>query len=315
MEESFNQTPQAEVVEPKVHKHSKIITGFRTMDDTLHWRYSTRNLLPDQDENIEVRFFVSQRGTPTPQQGDAIKTVLKQMETTTVSWLIHGRKNWVFDLDRMKDEFKDLKEWDWCRGRVFVEPEFKVEQEGVDIRGNKHYETFVVFYINPEVLGMATRHSIPVEIQQSLREFELDHPDQKKVAFIMMKFGRTPAHEKIVQGIKDALVPHGINAVRADDKEYNPSLLPNILTYLYGCGFGIAVFERIEREDFNPNVSLEVGYIMALGKEVCLLKDQTLQTLHTDLVGRLYRTFDPQDPVASIPPVLTKWMQDKRHIP
>ena len=90
--------------------------------------------------------------------------------------------------------------------------------------------------------------------------------------------------------------------------------MPNILTYLHGCGFALAVFERIEQEDFNPNVSLEVGYMMALGKDVCLLKDRTLKTLHTDLVGHLYRTFDPQDPVTSIQPELTKWLTDKGKI-
>jgi hypothetical protein len=296
------------------HRHSKIITGFRTLDDELYWTYTTRNIFPHEDENIEVHFFVLMKDTPSPQKGDAIRTVLKEMENTNVPWVVPDRKEWAFDLDRMKAEFKDLEEWDWCSGRVYIEPEFEVKKEDVDISNHKYYQTSVVFYINPKVLGMTPLHTTPPEIQQSLREFRLDYPDPKKVAFIMMKFGATPAHTKIVQGIKDALAPHGIEAVRADEKEYHPDLLSNILTYLYGCGFGIAVFERIERDDFNPNVSLEVGYILALKKEVCLLKDKTLVALHTDLVGRLYREFDPQDPVASIAPVLTKWMQDRRVI-
>jgi nucleoside 2-deoxyribosyltransferase len=86
------------------------------------------------------------------------------------------------------------------------------------------------------------------------------------------------------------------------------------MTYLYGCGFGIAVFERIEAEEFNPNVSLEVGYMFALNKPVCLLKDRTLKTLHTDLVGKLYKTFDPQDPIKTIPDEVTQWLSDKEII-
>ena len=31
------------------------------------------------------------------------------------------------------------------------------------------------------------------------------------------------------------------------------------------------MFERLESERYNPNVALEVGYMMALGKPVCLL--------------------------------------------
>lgn len=305
---------ESDKVEAEVHRHSKIITGYRTLDSTLHWRYSTRNVPPDDDENIEVRFFVLIRKAPAPLERDAIKTLLKQMEDTDIPWLSPGRGEWIFDLDRMKQEYEGLQELDWCRGRVFVEPEFKVSREDVDISGNRYYETYINFYINPKVLGMTPRHNVPVEIQQSLRAFKLDHPNLKKVAFIMMQFGRTPAHDKIVQGIRDTLAPYGLTALRADDKEYHSSLLPNIQTYLHGCDFGIAVFERIEQDDFNPNVSLEVGYMMAMGKDVCLLKDKTLKTMPTDLIGRLYRTFDPQDPFGSIPIELTKWMKDKGKI-
>jgi len=304
---------KSEIMEPDTHRHSKVITGFRTLDNSLHWRFSTRNLTPDKDENIEVRFFMLIKDTPAPQEGDAFKTLLKQMKNTEVSWLVPGRKEWTFDLDRMKNEFKGLQNLDWCKGRVYLEPEFKVNKEVIDISQKKHYETSVVFYISPEVLGMTPMY-VPPEIQNSLRDFRLDYPDPKKVAFIMMKFGRTTAHDKIVQGIKDALAPHGISAVRADDRDYHTDLYPNILTYLYGCGFAVAVFERIEKDDFNPNVSLEVGYLLAMGKEICLLKDQTLPLLQTDLMGKLYRTFDPLDPIASIPPALTKWMQDRRVI-
>ena len=89
-----------------------------------------------------------------------------------------------------------------------------------------------------------------------------------------------------------------------------------MLTYIIGCGFGIAVFERLEQDEFNPNVSLEVGWMYGLGKSVCLLKDKTLTTLpHADLVGKLYRQFDPQNPKGTIPQVLSKWLNDKGVVP
>ena len=50
------------------------------------------------------------------------------------------------------------------------------------------------------------------------------------------------------------------------------------------------------------------------GRPVCLLKDKTLKTLQADLVGKLYKTFDPQDPVNSIPPEIEKWLRDKEII-
>lgn len=151
----------------------------------------------------------------------------------------------------------------------------------------------------------------PVEIQDSLEHFRRDYPDAAKVAFIMMKFGQTQAHKNIVDAVRAALKPHGIVGVRADDKHYHDDLYYNIMTYIFGCGLGVSVFERIEAEEFNPNVAFEVGYMAALRKPVCLLKDKTLKALQTDLIGKLYRPFDPQDPMKTIVPELTKWMQDK----
>jgi len=165
--------------------------------------------------------------------------------------------------------------------------------------------------VGPRAVERTIIHNIPVEITESLKHFRKDYPDSAKVAFVMMRFGSTDAHKSIVDGIRLTLQPLGIAAVRADEKEYHADLWYNILTYIHGCGFGIAVFERLEADEFNPNVSLEVGHLYGVGKLVCLLKDKTLKTLHTDLVGKLYRPFDPQDPKATIPPELSKWLKDK----
>jgi CHAT domain len=151
----------------------------------------------------------------------------------------------------------------------------------------------------------------PIEIKESLEKFKSDYPDSRKAAFLMMRFGKTRTHRSIVAGIKKALDPLGISVLRADDRQYHDDLFPNVLTYVYGCGFGIAVFERIETEEFNPNVALEVGYMFALKKQICLLKDRTLKTLHADLVGKLYRIFDPVDPIGTIPKELSQWLKDK----
>ena len=152
----------------------------------------------------------------------------------------------------------------------------------------------------------------PVEIQESLERFKSEYPETNRAAFIMMQFGVTRAHLAIVDAIQKSLSSFGIVGVRADGKDYHDDLFYNVLTYIYGCGFGVAVFERIEAEVFNPNVSLEVGYMLALRKPVCLLKDRTLRGLHTDVVGRLYKSFDPQDPLGTIPDEISHWLADRK---
>jgi hypothetical protein len=164
---------------------------------------------------------------------------------------------------------------------------------------------------NQALTNKDSQINLPLEIQESIGRLRKDHPDSGKTGFIIMRFGSTKAHEQILEAIRNTLNEHKLVALRADDKQYHDDLYYNIMTYMYGCGFGIAVYERIETEEFNPNVSLEVGGMLVMGKPVCLLKDRTLKTLNTDLIGKLYRSFDPQDPQSTISSELSKWLSDK----
>lgn len=152
--------------------------------------------------------------------------------------------------------------------------------------------------------------ALPPGLDESLAKFRKDYADTVKTAFVVMRFGTTEAHSKIMEVIQNAVTPFGVTALRADTKEYHADLFQNVLTYIYGCTFGIAIYERIETEDFNPNVALEVGYMLALGKRICFLKDRSLRVLHSDLVGKLYRNFDTYQPEKTIPASLQAWLSD-----
>lgn len=149
------------------------------------------------------------------------------------------------------------------------------------------------------------------EIASGLEKFRADYPIGTKTAFIIMQFGATKPHAAVVDCIRSSLKAHGIFALRADDKEYMDDLFANIKTYMHACDFGVALFDRITEDEFNPNVSLEVGYMMGMGKDVLLLKDRTLRNLHTDLAGKLYKQFDTTDVVGTMPQQIEKWLADK----
>jgi len=149
------------------------------------------------------------------------------------------------------------------------------------------------------------------EIASGLEKFQQDYPAGKKTAFIIMQFGSTKLHTDIVECIKTTLEKHDIIALRADDKEYIDDLFPNVKVYMHASDFGIAIFDRITEDDFNPNVTLEVGYMLGLGKNVLLLKDKTLKSLSTDLTGRLYKQFDTTDVLKTMPEQVEKWLSDK----
>jgi len=127
----------------------------------------------------------------------------------------------------------------------------------------------------------------------------------------MMDYAKTQAHAEIALAIRETLKANGLCGLRADDKEYHEDLYWNVITYCHGCGFGIAVYDRLESDAPNHNVGLEVGYMQALRKRVCLLKDKTLVTLPADIVGKLYKPFDPQDPRRTIAQPLDKWLHER----
>ncbi|HWQ93039.1 MAG TPA: hypothetical protein VN673_15285 [Clostridia bacterium] len=150
----------------------------------------------------------------------------------------------------------------------------------------------------------------PPEISMSLDRLRERYPDPKKLGFLMMRFTAGKPFSKIVEVLQETGKKLGLDIVRADQHEFHADLWGNVRTYLHGCGFGVAVYERIETNEPNANIGLEVGYMLAMNKPVLLLKDKTLETTQSDLAGKLYRQFDPYDPEATLPPMLKKWLED-----
>ncbi|MCZ7399287.1 MAG: hypothetical protein O8C62_06335 [Candidatus Methanoperedens sp.] len=275
----------------------------------IHWSH-TKTASWDDKEGVKIVFELLPRFSKI-QRHLAIMQIRQILEENDVPWLIPGVKEWTLYLDKLKTFIPELSSLTWFKGNFSIEPEFEPEDR-LEL-GKPLYDAKLAFYIYPEdIKKIIMPLEPPIEIQESLTHFKDDYPDPNKVAFIMMRFGETKAHDEIVKAIRSALGSHRIVGIRADEKRYHDDLFYNVLTYLYGCGFGVTVFERIEVEDFNPNVSLEVGYLLALKKPVCLLKDRTIKILHTDLVGKLYEEFDPQDPMKAIPDKINQWLLDKR---
>ncbi|MBE0680750.1 MAG: hypothetical protein IH589_02460 [Anaerolineales bacterium] len=152
---------------------------------------------------------------------------------------------------------------------------------------------------------------IPQEIKPFIEKFKADYPDPHKCVFIMMAFGNRQFHSEVVKVVKNIFLNYGIVALRADDKSYSDDLFANVKTYMYGCGQGVAIFERVSSDSHNPNVSLEVGFMMALDKPVLLLKDSTLNLLPFDLIGRLYKPFDTEKLYETLSPMIEKWLIEK----
>lgn len=147
-------------------------------------------------------------------------------------------------------------------------------------------------------------------IEPFLHNFLEDNPDTEKNIFLVVRFKAEAPFPEIVEAVRNACAAKGLNVLRADDKEYTDDLWDNVLTYLYGCDHAIAIFDQINYREFNPNIALEVGFLLAQCKRVLLLKDIAIPVMPADIVGKIYRNFNTYKAAETIPPQINKWLQD-----
>jgi hypothetical protein len=137
-----------------------------------------------------------------------------------------------------------------------------------------------------------------------------DYSPLERNVFLIMRFKNEPPFSDIVDTIQSVCKKRGLNISRSDDKSYSDDLWDNVMTYMYGSTYAIAVFDQINYREFNPNVALEVGFMLAQNKRILLLKDQAIPVMPTDIIGKIYKSFDTYRPRETIPPQLEKWFID-----
>jgi protein-tyrosine-phosphatase len=139
--------------------------------------------------------------------------------------------------------------------------------------------------------------------------------DHYKVAesnvFLMTRFRKTAHHDEIVNAVAQAVRAFGLEFIKADDPNFAaPGLWQRVEFCMKACAYGIAVFETINEPDFNPNVSLELGYMLALNRKCLLLKEKQIKGLMTDLGGFYFKEFDSDDINATILGQVSTWLQE-----
>lgn len=137
-----------------------------------------------------------------------------------------------------------------------------------------------------------------------------DAPEYERNVFVIMRFLDTPPLRAIHAAIRAALKSKGLCPLRADDRVYHPELWGNLCTYMLGCSKAVAVFEDVELREFNPNVALELGFMLSAHKHCLILKEKRLPKPPTDIIGHLWREFDSFRPTETIAPQVGRWLID-----
>ena len=139
----------------------------------------------------------------------------------------------------------------------------------------------------------------PPTLKDEIITFKEEYKD-KKTAFIIVDF----RHLKTAKEVRRVLLDNGIYGffANAPGGRNDEETWKNIQIFMHGCDFGISIFaddsiptsdSKKKRNEINPNVCIEVGYMRGLQKEVLYLKDKSLDKndLPSDFHGKLYTEF------------------------
>lgn len=285
---------------------------YNTFLGNLHLQAPTNRNIP---VNSPIFLFFNQEGDLT--KHEMLRKFNNLLGKNSINWIRPLREitsEWLIDLKELKTSFEILSKTKYLKGKLTIEPEYLQRKQTEEITGEIiSVHTSLKFSVYPDEIQSSSILSgmiIRDELVEPLRRFHADYKNSEKCGFLMMKYEDTSIQTEIERIVKEHFRSIDFNILRADDKWYSDDLLTNIKTYMHGCYFGIALFERINTNYFNPNVSLEIGYMMSLNKPILYLKDKTLVSLQTDLVGKLYSEFDFQKPKDTLPKVIDKWLKD-----
>ena len=109
--------------------------------------------------------------------------------------------------------------------------------------------------------------------------------------------------------VKEALHAHGLTLHLASDRQLDDDLLGNVAAHMWACQFGIGVLENRIGRGLNYNVMTEIGAMLMTGRRCALLKDKTIPSMPTDIVGQIYKEIDLDD-VRSLSSVVHGWASE-----
>ena len=136
----------------------------------------------------------------------------------------------------------------------------------------------------------------------------------RKMGFLIRKFEERDDRNRLVNTVRETFRQKGFTIVDASEKTLHPEAWGNVREFLEHCSFGVIIIDNLSpyTAGFNPNVFLEIGYLLALKKNILILIQNSLaQTLPTDIKPFIYTSFDSQDlETASLKNNIIKWIDN-----
>ena len=150
------------------------------------------------------------------------------------------------------------------------------------------------------------------DLNQLIKEFTSRSPYDRNV-FIMMQYSQNPDLVKIENAIIGTLKIYDLQGHLAKNKGVCNTLWNNVRVYMESCKYGIIVFEDLDRGNINPNISIELGYMLAKEKTCLVLKEKLMSKLPTDIGGLIYHGFNIKQ-LKTLKNEISKWIENDLQI-
>lgn len=155
------------------------------------------------------------------------------------------------------------------------------------------------------------------EHADALARFHEVAPYEKSV-FIMTKFpdGDTEkdrALNAVIEAVKDGIRDAHLTP-RIATFGYHDMLWPNVELFLLGCARGVAIVEDQYRQELNPNVALEWGWMKGMGKRVFFLMEESFANGRADWQGLLSARFSWSAPAQGLRRTIGDWLDGKEAV-
>jgi len=134
--------------------------------------------------------------------------------------------------------------------------------------------------------------------------------------FIMTKFpdpkmaaDRDKQLETLLQTIMATVKAQGYLPRIARGTNYHPGLWDNVELHLLGCRYGIAVVEDKYKDELNPNVAMEWGWMRAMDRKILFLLEEKFENFRADLGDLLHEKFSWDDPASGVEPAIKGFLK------
>jgi hypothetical protein len=166
------------------------------------------------------------------------------------------------------------------------------------------------------ILGRTTHPVIPPslappELLAGLSRFLDQFPFERNV-FGMTRFPDEEDEDPVRDALtaaRDVCAMHGLAFHLASDRAIADDLWANVAGHMWASLAGIAFLEDRAARGLNYNLTIEVGSMLMAGRRCALLKDVSIVRLPTDLVGKIYKGVNFDNP-GSVAEAIHTWIAD-----